>query len=95
MSTLVMAVTGAGVLALIFAWWKARWVERADVGTERMAEIAGYIREGAMAFLVQEYRVLLIFVVVVAALLVGVNWTRGTQLVALSFVVGAICSGLA
>ena len=68
---------------------------RADVGTERMAEIAGFIQEGAMAFLGQEYRVLAIFVVVVAALLVGAYWTRGTQLVALSFAVGAGCSGLA
>ena len=64
MSTLVMAVTAAGALALIFAWMKARQVARADVGTERMAEIAGFIQEGAMAFLGQEYRVLAIFVVV-------------------------------
>ena len=91
----MVAAAGAGVLALIFAWIKARSVARAEVGTDRMAEIAGFIQEGAMAFLSREYRVLSIFILSVAVLLVGGYWTRGTQLIALSFVVGAICSGLA
>ena len=95
MSSLVVAAAGAGVLALIFAWIKARSVARAEVGTDRMAEIAGFIQEGAMAFLGREYRVLSIFVLSVAVLLVAGYWTRGTQLIALSFVVGATCSGLA
>ena len=56
MSELIVGVFCAGVIALLFAWWKARTVERADVGTERMAEISGYIREGAMAFLFEEYK---------------------------------------
>ena len=46
MNSIVAAVLGAGVIALIFAWLKARSVARAEVGTPRMAEIAGYIREG-------------------------------------------------
>ncbi len=91
----VLAAAGAGALALIFAFLKARSVARSEVGTDRMAEIAGYIQEGAMAFLGREYRVLSIFILVVAALLVGVYWTRGTSLIALSFVVGALCSGMA
>ncbi len=95
MSTIVAAVLGVGVIALVFTWLKAQSVARAEVGTERMAEIAGYIREGAMAFLAAEYRVLAVFVVAVAVLLVGGYWTRGTPLIALSFVVGATCSGLA
>jgi K(+)-stimulated pyrophosphate-energized sodium pump len=94
-NSLVLATAGAGALALIFAWLKARSVARADVGTDRMAEIAGYIQEGAMAFLSREYRVLSIFIASVAVLLVGAYWTRGTSLIALSFVVGAACSGLA
>ena len=91
----LIAVAGAGVLALIFAFWRARVVARADAGTDEMIEIAGYIREGAMAFLNREYRVLAIFVLVVAGLLAVVNVPRGTSLVAVSFVVGAVCSGLA
>ncbi|MBW2281725.1 MAG: sodium-translocating pyrophosphatase [Deltaproteobacteria bacterium] len=95
MTTIVAAVLGAGVIALVFAWFKAQSVARAEVGTERMAEIAGYIREGAMAFLAAEYRVLAVFVVAVAVMLAGGYWARGTSLIALSFVVGATCSGLA
>ena len=95
MNALMIAAACAGILALIFAFWRARVVERADAGTEEMKEIASYIREGAMAFLNREYRVLGVFVVVVAALLAVVNASRGTSLVAVSFVVGAACSGLA
>ncbi len=95
MNSLVLATAGAGALALIFAWFKARSVARADVGTDRLAETAGYIQEGAMAFLGREYRVLSIFIASVAVLLVGGYWTRGTSMIALSFVVGATCSGLA
>ena len=40
-----------GVLALIFAFYKASVVGKADPGTERMQEISSYIHEGAMAFL--------------------------------------------
>ncbi|MFQ5697438.1 MAG: sodium-translocating pyrophosphatase [Myxococcota bacterium] len=95
MNGILVAVAASGVLALLFAGSRARKVERADVGAERMAEISGFIREGAMAFLSREYRTLALFVVVVAVLLVAVNWSRGTSLVALSFVVGATCSALA
>jgi K(+)-stimulated pyrophosphate-energized sodium pump len=92
---LVAGAAVAGVLALIFAFFRAGSVRRADPGTERMQEISGYIREGAMAFLRREYSALAVFVVVVAVLLAAANWTRGTSLVAVSFVVGATCSGLA
>ena len=40
-----------GIIALIFAFIKARWVNKQDPGTEKMIEISGYVREGAMAFL--------------------------------------------
>jgi K(+)-stimulated pyrophosphate-energized sodium pump len=92
---IVAAVAASGILALLFAWLRANKVRKADAGTERMAEIAGYIREGAMAFLRREYVSLAAFVGVVAVLLAVVNWTRGTSLVAVSFIVGATCSGLA
>ena len=87
----------AGVLALIFAAMKAGWVKRQDAGTEKMVTIAGHIQEGAMAFLVREYRGLAVFVVVVAALLAfgNLNQPQSHWLIALSFVVGALCSGLA
>ncbi|MFQ5513277.1 MAG: sodium-translocating pyrophosphatase [Myxococcota bacterium] len=95
MNQVIVAVAGSGVLALLFAYWRARVVERSEVGTERMAEIAGYIQEGAMAFLRREYRVLVVFVAAVAILLAGGYYQQGTSLIALSFAVGAACSGLA
>ncbi len=85
----------SGVLALVFALVKANWVNRQDPGNEKMVEIGKSVREGAMAFLAREYKVLGIFVVAVAILLFFANQGRGTGLVALSFIVGALCSGLA
>jgi K(+)-stimulated pyrophosphate-energized sodium pump len=84
-----------GAAALLFAWFKARQVSKYDAGTDRMKEIAGFIRTGAMAFLRREYSVLAIFAVVVAVLLVLANMGTGHQFVALSFLVGATCSALA
>ena len=91
----IQIALGAGVLALLFAWWKSSWINRQDAGTERMREIGAAVREGAMAFLGREYRILSIFVVAVAALLIAGNWRDGAQLTALSFVIGALCSSLA
>ncbi|RLB58184.1 MAG: sodium-translocating pyrophosphatase [Deltaproteobacteria bacterium] len=87
----------AGVLALIYAFITAGMVNKADAGTDRMKEIGGYIREGAMAFLGREYRVLAIFVVVVAVLLALANsgMHNSSWLVGISFVIGASCSALA
>jgi len=85
-----------GVLALLYTFWKSAWVSKQEVGTEKMARIANNISEGAMAFLKAEYRVLAIFVAIVAALMAWSGMSEGSSpLVALSFVLGAICSGLA
>ena len=91
---LVYLSLGAGLVALVFAWTKSRWVTAQDPGTERMIEIGAAVREGAMAFLSREYKVLGGFVVVVALPLALSN-TGTARLVALSFVIGALCSGLA
>jgi len=84
----------AGGAALLFALWKSRWVLAQSPGTESMQSIGGAIREGAMAFLKREYQVLFLFILVVASLLAMVY--QGEQrFVTVSFVAGAICSGLA
>ena len=87
----------SGVLALGYAFLRSTWVSKQPVGTDRMAEIARDIQEGAAAFLRREYRVLAVFVIVVAALLLVANLGRAdsSPLIALSFVVGALCSALA
>lgn len=90
-------VPAAGALALLFAFMKSSWINKQDAGNDTMKTIANNIREGAMAFLAAEYKKLAIFVVVVAVLLAYANDGRSDSnaLIAVSFVVGAICSGLA
>ena len=93
---LIYAIPAFGVLALLFTFWKSSWVSKQEVGTEKMAKIAKHISDGAMSFLKAEYKILAIFVVAVAIIL-GVSGMTETSspLVALSFVLGAICSALA
>ena len=88
------------IIALIFAYMRAAWVQKQDPGTERMQIIGKWIADGAMAFLKQEYRVLAIFVVAVAILLGVSNQMVGAAqntngIIAISFVLGAFCSALA
>ncbi len=97
MSSNLMFVIGAGVLAMIYSFWKTSWIEAQDEGTDRMKSIGASIADGAMAFLKTEYRVLAIFVLVIAILLGVANRGRAdsSALISLSFVVGAFASGLA
>ena len=88
----------AGLLALLFTYLRAQWVARQDPGTDRMKRIAGYITDGAMAFLRAEYSKLVWFVVAVALLLAYQGGSGGAETsawIGLSFVVGALCSALA
>ena len=80
-----------GVVALLFAFLLTKRVMKNPVGNDRMKEIADAIHDGAMAFLRREYRSLLIFVVVLFILLA---WKIGMNL-AISFLLGAVCSILA
>ncbi len=89
------AIPAFGVLALLYTFWKSGWVSKQEVGTPKMARIANNIAEGAMAFLSAEYKVLAIFVAVVAALLAFSAGADSSWMVAFSFVLGAICSALA
>ena len=86
-----------GILALIFVFWKNSWVTKQDEGDEKMSRIAKNIADGAMSFLKAEYKLLSIFVLAVAILLFfkGNAEVDSNGLVAVSFIVGAICSGLA
>ncbi len=83
----------AGLFGLVFAFTKAHFIKKHDPGTEKMQQIGAHIREGAMAFLSREYKMLSIFIVAVALLLTFIN-TGWLRLVSISFVAGAICSGL-
>ncbi len=97
MELIVKFLPAFGVLALLFVAWKNVWVGKQEVGNDKMARIAKNIADGAMSFLKAEYKILSIFVIAVAILLFfkGSNETGSNGMVALSFVVGAICSALA
>ncbi|MEE3189002.1 MAG: sodium-translocating pyrophosphatase [Candidatus Neomarinimicrobiota bacterium] len=97
MSSNLIFVVGAGILAMLFSFWKTSWINKQDEGTERMKQIGASIADGAMAFLSAEYRVLAIFVVSVALVLGIANSGRNdsSALISMSFIVGAIASGLA
>ncbi len=87
-------IPAAGILALLYAFYRSVWVYRQDPGSKEMQEIAQNIRDGAMAFLVREYKVLTVFIAVVTVLLF-VSYSGVLRLVSLSFLTGALTSGLA
>jgi K(+)-stimulated pyrophosphate-energized sodium pump len=97
MELIVNILPAFGVLALLFVLIKNIWVSKQEVGDAKMARIAKNIADGAMSFLKAEYKILSIFVVAVAILLYfkGASEEGSNGMVALSFVVGAICSALA
>ena len=97
MNNLLYLTVCSGIVAMLFAFWKTTWINKQDQGTEKMERIGKDISDGAMAFLKAEYRVLSIFVAVVALLLGFANYgnPNSSSLVALSFLIGALTSGLA
>ena len=88
MEKLIWIAPILAVIALIFAAIKTAIVSKADAGNPRMKEIAASISEGARAFLFSEYKILVIFVVVLF-LLIGffISWKT-----AICFLIGAIFS---
>jgi K(+)-stimulated pyrophosphate-energized sodium pump len=98
MENFIYVIPGLAIVGLIYTFIKASWVTKQDAGNDKMKEIAGYIAEGAMAFLKAEYRILSIYVLI-AALLLGFmgssnpdsHWT-----IAIAFIIGAffsVCAG--
>ncbi|MBE3584319.1 MAG: sodium-translocating pyrophosphatase [Limnochordaceae bacterium] len=89
----------AGLLALLFAGYQFLRVTRSDAGNEKVREIGEAIHEGAMAFLMREYRTLVVFVVAVGLFIFLVGRFTPAEamqpVTAIPFALGAICSGLA
>ena len=88
MESIVWLAPVLSVVALLFAAYKAVYVSKAPAGSERMREIASAIAEGANAFLMSEYRILAIFIVVLFAL-IAIFIDIGT---AVCFLLGALFS---
>ncbi|MDA0843791.1 MAG: sodium-translocating pyrophosphatase [Bacteroidetes bacterium] len=97
MEALIPYLWAFGIVGLIYVFVKNAWVSKQEVGNEKMARIAKNIADGAMSFLKAEYKILAIFVAAVAVLLFfkGQNEAGSNGLVAVSFIVGAVCSALA
>jgi K(+)-stimulated pyrophosphate-energized sodium pump len=94
--TWYIAPAGA-LLALLFAWYFYQNVKKQDPGNEKMQEIAGFIREGAFAYLKQQYKAVGLFFLVALAIFVFMSQVLGMLhwLVPLAFLRGGILSGLA
>lgn len=92
MENLMYVVPVVSVLALLFAGYLAVKVAKQEEGTEKMKEIASAISEGARAFLTAEYKILIVFVIVLFLL---IGFGIGNWVTAICFVVGALFSTLA
>ncbi len=89
--TVIPIVILCGVLSVVYAVWTTRSVLAADQGDERMREIAGFIREGAQAYLTRQYLTIAIVGLIVAVL----AWYLLSALAAIGFIIGAVLSGAA
>ena len=92
MENLMYVVPVVSVLALLFAGYLAVKVAKQEEGTEKMKEIASAISEGARAFLTAEYKILIVFVILLFLL---IGFGIGNWVTAICFVVGALFSTLA
>ncbi|MFH6982942.1 sodium-translocating pyrophosphatase [Marinoscillum luteum] len=97
MSYLIYAVPVLALIGILVMIVKSRWVNKQDAGEEKMQTIANHIKEGALAFLSAEYRVLAIFVVIAGILLGVISALVETThwFIVVAFVIGAIFSAVA
>lgn len=96
-SNLIIVPIVLSVLGLLFMLVKMAWVKKQSPGNEKMQEISRNIKEGAMAFLSAEYKLLSIFVVIASLALFGISMAVETThwLIVPAFIVGAVFSALA
>ena len=87
----------ASVCALGMAWYFFKTMMKADEGTPRMREIAEYVRKGAMAYLKQQYKVVLIVFIVLAIIfaIMAYGFNAQNPWVPFAFLTGGFFSGLA
>ncbi len=94
---LIYLIPVFGLIGIFFMIGKSVWVTRQDAGDANMTELAGYIADGAMAFLRAEWKILSYFVVIAALLLAysGTTVATSSPVIAISFIVGAFLSAFA
>jgi K(+)-stimulated pyrophosphate-energized sodium pump len=99
----IYSVPALGILGLVVMAYKSAWVGKQDPGDANMQELAGYIADGAMAFLKAEWKVLSIFVLITSVLLaysgtiheVGGRQIHSSWVIAIAFIIGAVFSATA
>ena len=94
---LIYLVPALGLVGLLIMAIKSAWVTKQPTGDENMVELAGYIADGAMAFLKAEWKVLSYFAVIAAIVLAwsGTLVPTSSPVIAVSFLIGAFLSALA
>jgi len=94
---LIYLIPVFGLVGIAFMIGKSIWVTKQDAGDTGMTQLAGYIADGAMAFLRAEWKILSCFVVIAALLLAYSGTTVGTSspVIAISFIAGAFLSAFA
>src|ERR1700709_11668 len=96
-NNLIYLIPVFGLIGLVVMGIKSAWVTRQETGDANMNELAGYIADGAMAFLRAEWKVLGYFVAVAAILLAwsGTTVVTSSPVIAISFIIGAFLSAFA
>ena len=97
MENLLYVVPLLGIVGLVYMFVLRSWVVKQDTGTEKMSKLASYVKEGAMAFLNAEYRILAVFVVIAGILLGIISSVVETThwFIVVAFVIGAVFSAVA
>ncbi|WP_353779093.1 sodium-translocating pyrophosphatase [Winogradskyella sp. 3972H.M.0a.05] len=96
-SNMIFVPIALAILGLLFMFIKMSWVKKQDAGSDKMKGISKAIKEGALAFLGAEYRLLLIFVVIASAALFGISTIveSTSWMIVPAFIIGAVFSALA
>lgn len=97
MENVIYLIPALGIVGLLVMAVKSAWVNKQDAGEANMKELAGYIADGAMAFLRAEWKILSYFVVIAAILLAwsGTTVETSSPVIAISFIIGAVFSAFA
>ena len=84
-------------IGLIFMLYKTSWVKKQDAGSDKMQKISKSIKQGALAFLNAEYKLLLVFVIIasVALYIISISVETTSWMIVPAFIIGAFFSGLA
>ena len=97
MDKLFYVVPFLGIFGLIITAIKFAWVKKQDAGDANMQELAGYIADGAIAFLKAEWKILTYFGIIAAILLAFLGWkgADSSPVIAIAFIIGAVFSAFA